>query len=340
MNAIFIDADNLSKPAWVRFGIQEFTRQYGQLNIRKAFGMPQAIQGLRTVLVELEIEPHVCQFSNKNATDNMLIADVYRTIKEYPEISVVALGSGDSDFLRLIEKLKKRSIKTVCISSNNLSNNALLVYDEVILVESALEILPPKTATDIRNNSGTNSCWKHPSELIKSRVFINPPAPSRKQLQLIEIGKRFKDFKDRVEAERRIAEEKKKAYENRKSNEILLHVPLFKENPGLWIKKGIVTDKLLEFGIFSEYKTKATRVKKTVQLFAELVDDFEVNNSHLRWIGQSTGVKFDALEASAESDESVRTVNIDSNLCETIRTRFGLNMPLREAIELALKSTI
>ena len=344
MNAIFIDADNLSKPVWLQIGIQEFTHKNGHLSIRKAFGRPSAINGLKSVLGELKVQSHCCKVPNKNATDKMLIADVYKTIEQYPEISVVAIGSGDSDFLGLVKDLKSRGIKTVCISSNNIARKNHLVYDEVILAEATYEVIKMKAFNDAKNNSPNKFTTQYTTQLVVQGVLSKPPEPSlllltRKQRRIIEAEKNEKESEELRAKWIRKCEREKQAYQNKRRSEILLHVPLFKENPGLWIKKGIVTDKLLEFGIFGEWKTKATRVKKTVMLFTELENDFELNHSHVRWIGELPGDKIDTLASSDNDDASFCTVKIDSKICEKIQERFGLNKTLSEAIELALNST-
>ncbi|MBS1143042.1 MAG: hypothetical protein H6R14_448 [Proteobacteria bacterium] len=139
MIALLIDADNLSSSSWLEEGIQALEREYGAASIRRAYGSSENIKGLSEVLRRHAIRPFINLSLGKNTTDVALAVDAMELACSAPHPKLVAIGSGDLDFLPLVVRLRERGIKVVCVSiRNKLAPDALPAYDQVIYVGDEL----------------------------------------------------------------------------------------------------------------------------------------------------------------------------------------------------------
>ncbi|MBK7416361.1 MAG: NYN domain-containing protein [Dechloromonas sp.] len=135
MIALLIDADNLSSPEWVREAIKILEQSEGTIAIRRAYGSPENMKGMTEVLRMKAIRPFVNLHLSKNTTDISLAVDAMELACLTPRPKMIAIASGDLDFVPLVVRLRERGIRVICISEHSkLSLDAIPAYDQVIYV--------------------------------------------------------------------------------------------------------------------------------------------------------------------------------------------------------------
>lgn len=135
MIALFIDADNLSKPEWFDEACRKLAVMLGRMSVRRAYGSPEKLKGLTKELHIHAIRPFVNLAVTKNTTDLALAVDCMELACQTPTLTAVAIGSGDADFFPLVIRLRERGIRMICVShKDNLADDAALFYDEVVVV--------------------------------------------------------------------------------------------------------------------------------------------------------------------------------------------------------------
>lgn len=150
MIALLIDADNLSSPAWVDEAVERLEREDGVIAIRRAYGSAENMKGLADVLRTHAIRPFVNLPLPKNTTDMSLAVDAMELACLTPRPKLMAIASGDLDFVPLVVRLRERGIRVICVSERSkLSQDAIPAYDQVIYVgtDQALAVAPEKSGT-------------------------------------------------------------------------------------------------------------------------------------------------------------------------------------------------
>ena len=140
MIVFLIDADNLSAPAWVDEACQRLDAGEGCISVRRAYGSAENLRGLADVLRTWAIRPFVNLSLSKNTTDIALAVDAMELACQTPQPTVVAVGSGDADFLPLVVRLRERGIRMICVSvRGKMAQEAAHAYDKIVYVGKELE---------------------------------------------------------------------------------------------------------------------------------------------------------------------------------------------------------
>lgn len=135
MVVFLIDADNLSSPAWIDEACHRLEAAEGGLAVRRAYGSADNLRGLAEVLRDWAIRPFVNLSLSKNTTDVALAVDAMELACQTPTPTVLALGSGDADFVPLVVRLRERGIRTICVTERGkMAQEAAHAYDQVLLV--------------------------------------------------------------------------------------------------------------------------------------------------------------------------------------------------------------
>ena len=135
MIAFFIDADNLCAPSWVEEALRKLEDGEGRIAVRRAYGSAEKLKGLAEVLRTRHIRPFVNLALSKNTTDVALAVDAMDLSYQTPRPTVIAVGSGDADFVPLVLRLRERGFRMVCVSEQGkMAPEAVYAYDHVILV--------------------------------------------------------------------------------------------------------------------------------------------------------------------------------------------------------------
>lgn len=150
MIALLIDADNLSSPAWVDEAVEKLELEDGVIAIRRAYGSAENMKGLADVLRTRAIRPFVNLPLPKNTTDMSLAVDAMELACLTPRPKLIAIASGDLDFVPLVVRLRERGIRVVCISERaKLSQDAIPAYDQVIYVGADQVVVPAPEKPEI-----------------------------------------------------------------------------------------------------------------------------------------------------------------------------------------------
>ena len=135
MIAFFIDADNLCSPQWIEEAIRTLELGEGPVSIRRAYGSADKLKGLGDILRTALIRPYMNLSLSKNTTDIALAVDVMEMSFAPSHPSIVAIGSGDADFVPLVLRLRERGFRMVCISERGkMAPEAVYAYDKVFFV--------------------------------------------------------------------------------------------------------------------------------------------------------------------------------------------------------------
>lgn len=147
MIVFLIDADNMNAPGWIDEACQILVATEGSVSVRRAYGSAENLKGAAQVLGAWAIRPFVNLSLPKNTTDIALAVDAMELACQTPAPSVIAIGSGDADFIPLVVRLRERGIRTICISGRNkIAPEAAHAYEKVVLVGSESEVSSKKSA--------------------------------------------------------------------------------------------------------------------------------------------------------------------------------------------------
>jgi hypothetical protein len=85
------------------------------------------------------IRPFVNLSLTKNTTDVALAVDAMELACHSPKPTVIAIGSGDADFVPLVVRLRERGIRMICVSERTkMASEAVHAYDSVLFVGKEL----------------------------------------------------------------------------------------------------------------------------------------------------------------------------------------------------------
>jgi uncharacterized LabA/DUF88 family protein len=129
--ALFIDLENITTALWNRFQQSpdpfkwvEKAREYGPIAFSRAYGdfSQPHLQRLEGDLRALGIDKLDCPTKQRGAqtqstVDSNIIIDLYEVALDRPSIRTFILMAGDSDYIRVVARLRHRLDKDVVISA-------------------------------------------------------------------------------------------------------------------------------------------------------------------------------------------------------------------------------
>lgn len=135
MRIFLVDADNFSAPAWVDEALERLEAVEGSFAVRRAYGSAENLKGLSDTLKKWAIRPFANVALSKNTTDMAMAVDAMELACLLPKPTVIAICSGDADFVPLVVRLRERGIKVICLSEQSkLSAEAEPAYDHIVLI--------------------------------------------------------------------------------------------------------------------------------------------------------------------------------------------------------------
>ena len=136
MIVFLIDADNLSSATWIEEACARLESAEGSLSVRRAYGSAENLKGLSQTMLAWAIRPFVNLSLTKNTTDVALAVDAMELACHSPKPTVIAIGSGDADFVPLVVRLRERGIRMICVSERTkMASEAVHAYDSVLFVQ-------------------------------------------------------------------------------------------------------------------------------------------------------------------------------------------------------------
>lgn len=135
MIVFLIDADNLSSSAWIEEACSSLEAAEGRIAVRRAYGSAENLKGLAQTMLAWAIRPFVNLSLSKNTTDVALAVDAMELACQTPKPTIMAIGSGDADFVPLVVRLRERGIRMICVSERSkMASEAAHAYDSVFFV--------------------------------------------------------------------------------------------------------------------------------------------------------------------------------------------------------------
>ncbi|RZI72914.1 MAG: NYN domain-containing protein [Variovorax sp.] len=186
--AVFIDADNLNDATALDHVLLALRSMADRILYRRAYGRPESLKSIHAVLWRHGVRPVANLIVDKTTTDSALVIDAVEAVCTN-DIDIVAICSGDADFVPLAIWLREKGCRVLCYSlANKIFANPDSFYDDVVLldvVEPPIPELQPAVAPAIRKaaNSSTSPAQlpTNPTTavpLVKETV-LTPPSVKR-----------------------------------------------------------------------------------------------------------------------------------------------------------------
>jgi uncharacterized LabA/DUF88 family protein len=177
MNMFLIYADNLNASEWIEEACTSLEASEGSIAVRRAYGSADNLKGLSKIMLDWAIRPFVNLSLTKNTTDVALAVDAMELACQSPKPSVIAIGSGDADFVPLVVRLRERGIRMICVSERTkMASEAVHAYDSVLYVGKDLTKRVTKTPTAATTNK------KAPVKKVAAKQVVQTQAnaPAKK----------------------------------------------------------------------------------------------------------------------------------------------------------------
>ncbi len=197
MKVFLIDADNLSSSAWIEEAFNSLEATEGTLAVRRAYGSAENLKGLAQTMLAWAIRPFVNLSLTKNTTDVALAVDAMELACQTPKPSVIAIGSGDADFVPLVVRLRERGIRVICVSERTkMASEAAHAYDSILYVGKEVASVRTKPATPVPAPIKKPVAKKAPAKVVKPTVATPPPvkkepakkaAPATKTIRITDV---------------------------------------------------------------------------------------------------------------------------------------------------------
>ena len=171
--AVFIDADNLNDATALDHVLVSLRAHADRMLYRRAYGRPESLKSIQAVLWKHGVRPVANMIVDKTTTDSALVIDAVEAVCTN-EIDVVAICSGDADFVPLATWLREKGCRVLCYSlSNKVFANPESFYDDVVLLDVVANEEPAVSANDeLLVNTGTTG----PSNGGGGVVVVGPAA--------------------------------------------------------------------------------------------------------------------------------------------------------------------
>ncbi|RYF74215.1 MAG: NYN domain-containing protein [Comamonadaceae bacterium] len=190
--AVFIDADNLNDPTALDHVLLSLRAMADRVLYRRAYGRPESLKAIHAVLWRHGVRPVANLIVDKTTTDSALVIDAVEAVCTN-DIDIVAICSGDADFVPLALWLREKGCKVLCYSlSNKIFANPDSFYDDVVLLDV---VEAPDTSTqDQRLASSSNIGQVQPSLAVSEIAQPKPPMASPLVKETVVTGPTVKQI--------------------------------------------------------------------------------------------------------------------------------------------------
>lgn len=140
--AVFIDADNLCDPTALDHVLRSLRTMADRVIYRRAYGRSESLKAINAVLWAHGVRPVANLIVDKVTTDSALVIDAVEAVCTN-DIGIVAICSGDADFVPLAIWLREKGCYVICYSlSHKIFENAKSFYDDVVLIDVVEAVVP------------------------------------------------------------------------------------------------------------------------------------------------------------------------------------------------------
>lgn len=140
--AVFIDADNLNDATALDHVLLALRSMADRVIYRRAYGRPESLKAIHAVLWKHGVRPVANLIVDKTTTDSALVIDAVEAVCTN-DIDIVAICSGDADFVPLALWLREKGCRVLCYSlANKIFANPDSFYDDVVLLNEVEDVSP------------------------------------------------------------------------------------------------------------------------------------------------------------------------------------------------------
>ncbi len=206
--AIFIDADNLNDPTALDHVLTSVRALADRIVYRRAYGRPESLRTIEAVLWRHGVRPVANLIVDKTTTDSALVIDAVEAVCRN-DIDIVAICSGDADFVPLAMWLRERHCRVLCFSlPEKIFANPESFYDEVVLInvvgdsahtplqpvqnERIAPAIPPSEGQRPASNTAASKPGAKPAASMKAILKALPELASREPLHLSVAAKKLR----------------------------------------------------------------------------------------------------------------------------------------------------
>lgn len=173
--AVFIDADNLNDATALDHVLTSVRTMADRVIYRRAYGRPESLKSIEAVLWRHGVRPVANLIVDKTTTDSALVIDAVEAVCRN-DIDIVAICSGDADFVPLALWLRERRCRVLCFSlPSKIFANPESFYDEVVL----LDVVSDSVAGALEEPAGSTTASRAgaaPTLAAKPKPKPAPPA--------------------------------------------------------------------------------------------------------------------------------------------------------------------
>ncbi|MBB4219427.1 NYN domain-containing protein [Variovorax guangxiensis] len=172
--AVFIDADNLNDPTALDHVLLAVRSMADRITYRRAYGRPESLKSIHAVLWRHGVRPVANLIVDKTTTDSALVIDAVEAVCTN-DIDIVAICSGDADFVPLAIWLREKGCKVLCYSlANKIFANPDSFYDDVVL----LDVVEPKEEVALEAPLLSQSAVMQGAEAHTPELAVANPVPA------------------------------------------------------------------------------------------------------------------------------------------------------------------
>jgi uncharacterized LabA/DUF88 family protein len=129
--ALFIDLENIATSLWKSIGQQpnparliEHAKQYGRITLARVYAdfTTEGFHHMESAFRNANIEPFQCPAkvrgeSVQSTVDMNMVIDMYEAAQDRPTIETFVVMAGDSDYVRVVARLRHRFDKKVIVAA-------------------------------------------------------------------------------------------------------------------------------------------------------------------------------------------------------------------------------
>lgn len=186
--AVFIDADNLNDPTALDHVLTSVGQLADRIVYRRAYGRAESLRAIEAVLWRHGVRPVANLIVDKTTTDSALVIDAVEAVCRQ-DIEIVAICSGDADFVPLAMWLRERNCRVLCYSlPNKIFANPESFYDEVVLIDVVSDSMPAPlepVATGDAARALTLEAKAAKTKPVKPAIPMAAPAPGGSAVKAI-----------------------------------------------------------------------------------------------------------------------------------------------------------
>ncbi len=206
--AVYLDFENLAISAETSSSqinalqikaIMEYAATKGNICLKHAYAdwSKDLFSQYQSALLELGFELIHLPGSNlqgKNGADVRLAIDVIEHLHKHTDIQTILIGSGDSDFIPLMQRLQARNKEVVIVGFEH--SVAQLIKRNSAEFKSMESLIQPPTLEKVIGKNGSNGYGRSILEkTIQHRKIENPILMARLKQQMLRVDPEFSEKK-------------------------------------------------------------------------------------------------------------------------------------------------